>query len=397
MTASKANDSYKQHFSRFLAKQGEVLHFAAHSHHYWPDVTFDAQMRAWELAAEHIDEKWGPLLSEVLPRVQSGIAKSLNLSQPQRLALAPNTHEFLVRLISCFPTDRPVRILATDSEFHTFSRQCTRWIEAGRVELTTIPTAPFESFEERFLAAASEPNYDLVFASLVFFNSGFIFKRFAELASVVPDKGTPIVLDGYHSFMAVPVDLRPVEDRCFFLAGGYKYAMSGEGICFMHCPDGYLERPVNTGWFASFESLASAKQKDTVHYASGGQRFWGATFDPTSMLRMSAVFDLLDELNLTTDVIHKHVQSLQALFLDRLTQSNFADLSVSQLTPGIDHTDRGHFLTFRTAKAKELHEALRKQDVLTDFRDENLRFGFAIYHDAADVEELFERLQNALA
>ena len=37
-----------------------------------------------------------------------------------------------------------------------------------------------------------------------------------------------------------------------YLAGGYKYAMAGEGACFMHCPPGFGARPRNTGWYASF-------------------------------------------------------------------------------------------------------------------------------------------------
>ena len=47
-------------FSRFLG-DGR-LHFAAHSHHPWPDVTFDAHQRAWLDAAELMDDKWERVL-----------------------------------------------------------------------------------------------------------------------------------------------------------------------------------------------------------------------------------------------------------------------------------------------------------------------------------------------
>ena len=39
--------SYKHLFRRFLDANPERLHFAAHSHHLWPDVTFEAQQQAW--------------------------------------------------------------------------------------------------------------------------------------------------------------------------------------------------------------------------------------------------------------------------------------------------------------------------------------------------------------
>ena len=41
----------KPHFSRFLQSDPDRLHFAAHSHHPWPDVSFEAQKRCWLDAA----------------------------------------------------------------------------------------------------------------------------------------------------------------------------------------------------------------------------------------------------------------------------------------------------------------------------------------------------------
>ena len=87
------------HFSRFIEAEPQRIHLAAHSHHYWPDVTFAAQQRCWEEAALHADEKWGPIFGEVIPAVQTGIARVLNLPDPKSLAVAPNTHEFLRRLL----------------------------------------------------------------------------------------------------------------------------------------------------------------------------------------------------------------------------------------------------------------------------------------------------------
>ena len=43
-------------------------------------------------------------------------------------------------------------------------------------------------------------------------------------------------------FMARPTDLSDIADRAFYLAGGYKYAMAGEGCCFLHCPPDYGPR-----------------------------------------------------------------------------------------------------------------------------------------------------------
>ncbi|MDQ1568642.1 MAG: hypothetical protein QOF96_3522, partial [Actinomycetota bacterium] len=54
------------HFSRFLGAVPGRLHVAAHSHHPWPDVTFDAQQQAWLDAARLMDDKWDEVLGVVL-------------------------------------------------------------------------------------------------------------------------------------------------------------------------------------------------------------------------------------------------------------------------------------------------------------------------------------------
>ncbi len=100
--------------------------------------------------------------------------------------------------------------------------------------------------------------------------------------SPVPD-GPWVVIDGYHAFMALD---RPfgaaAAGSAFYLGGGYKYAMAGEGCAFLHAPPGYGERPPVTGWFAEFEDLTLPP--GSVGYARDARRFMGATFDPVGAL-----------------------------------------------------------------------------------------------------------------
>ena len=109
---------------------------------------------------------------------------------------------------------------------------------------------------------------------------------FKEIVAQAPTN-TCICIDGYHSFMAVPLDLSELEDRVFFLGGGYKYAMSGEGCCFMVCPRGDW-RPVYTGWFAEMGESAKARSGQTS-YSNDGGAFAGSTMDYGSMYRFNAV------------------------------------------------------------------------------------------------------------
>jgi len=384
--------SYKHHFSRFLGA-GSSLHAAAHSHHPWPDVSFEAQQQAWLDAAQLIDDKWERIFGEVLPQAQAHLARRLNLPSAKTLCFAGNTHEFLLRLLSCIE-HRPLRVLSTDGEFHSFSRQMRRLEQAGLAQVERVATEPFDSFGERFAQAAARGGHELVYFSQCFFNSGFLVRDLAALVAAVREAQTPVVIDGYHGFMAAPTDLAAIAGRAFYLAGGYKYAMSGEGCAFLHCPPGYAPRPLNTGWYAGFGALAGGGED--VPYADDGQRFMGATFDPTGLYRLNAVMNWLDAQQLTPALIHAHVQTLQRRFLEGLEAMRLETLAVQRLIPARGQP-RGNFLCFRHPQAQDCHARLRQRGVITDYRGDRLRIGLGIYHDAADIDELLRRCSTALS
>lgn len=386
--------SYKRHFARFLGSDPERLHVAAHSHHPWPDVTLEAQQQAWLDAAAWHDDKWDHVVGEVLPEARGHAAGRLCLSDPAAITFAPSTHELVLRLLSCLPT--PTRILTTDSEFHSFARQARRLEEAGLAIVERMAAEPFATFPERFVTRAARGGYDLMLFSQVHFNSGFVVPDLEAVVAAVPGDGTFVVIDGYHGFMAVPTDLGAIEGRAFYLAGGYKYAMAGEGACFLHCPPGYGERPVNTGWFAGFGDLAKPPQPGQVAYPQDGSRFLGATFDATGLYRFNAAQRLLGELGLTVATVHAHVRRLQVRLLDQLDALGLGGLGRATLVPPDDVAERGHFLTFRLPGADAVRERLRARKVIADSRDGRLRLGFGIYHDEADIDELCARLAATL-
>ncbi|HCS23992.1 MAG TPA: aminotransferase class V-fold PLP-dependent enzyme [Alphaproteobacteria bacterium] len=383
----------KQDFSRFLNAVPGRLHMAAHSHHYWPDVTLDAQIQAWTDAALHADSKWDHVFGHLMPDVRRGLAKMLNLSSPDTLVFAQNTHEFVLRLLSCFAPDKPVRILTTDSEFYSFDRQVKRLEEDGLVTVTRIPSVPFDSFNTRFSDAAAKGDADIVFVSQVFFNSGFQVTPLESIVSAVSDENTFVVIDGYHGFMAVPMDLSRIHARAFYIGGGYKYAMSGEGACFMHCPPDYGGRPRNTGWFAGFGALPDGA-KNTVAYGADASRFAGATADVSGLYRLRAVMAWLEQKQITVADIHAHAHRLQAQFVAGLPALKHDALKPENLLVSVDEKRRGNFLTFRTPDAADICECLRRNNVITDRRGDCLRFGFGPYHDAEDIRYLLEVIGN---
>lgn len=367
----------KHGFSKFFDANPDRLHFAAHSHHPWPDVSHDAQLRAWHDAATMADDKWDHIFGVVYPETRSLIASRVGLERGDTLVFAPNTHELLVRLFSCF--DPPVRVLSTGSEFHSFTRQSRRWEEEGLAIVDRVPTEPYETFADRFTAEARSGAHDLIYLSQVFYDSGYVVPALDRIVSSVSEERAFVVVDGYHAFMALPTDLGAIQDRAFFIAGGYKYAMSGEGVCFMHCPPGYGPRPLNTGWYAGFGQLETGVSP-VIAYGLDGSRFAGATTDPSGVYRMAAVLSWLEEEGVGPAEVHEHALALQGHFLAA------ASLPGDQLPP--EPHARGNFLTFRSDGAGDLYRALHSRGVITDYRSDRLRIGFGVYHSLEDVEAL---------
>jgi len=376
--------SFKHLFTRALSADPDRVHFAAHSHHLWPDVSFEAHTLAWNDAARLADRKWDKIFEEVVPALQTLVARVVNLPDPKSIAFAPNTHDFVRRILSCLPP-KP-RILTTSSEFHSFTRQTARLQEEGLVDVLRVTAEPLATLSER-LARAADRKWDLIFFSHVLFDTGAVLD-FEKIVAAVREKDAFVVLDGYHGFCAVPTSLKDLAARIFYLAGGYKYAMSGEGCCILHAPAEYGLRPRDTGWFASFGTLS--ENASDVAYAKGGARFFGATFDATALYRMRAVLDLLEREGLTADRIRAHVRPLQKLFVEKIPD-------IGPLAVPISDERRGQFLAFRNKDAVAIQKKLEAANVICDARGDRLRFGFGIYHDEDDIRRGAERIARALS
>jgi selenocysteine lyase/cysteine desulfurase len=371
-------NSYQHLFSSALAHIPAHLHAAAHSHHLRPDVVRDAENACLEDTFRLADRKWQKFFDVIYPSAQAHVARLLATGRPENIVFGSSTHELLLRILSCFSS--PVRILTSDSEFHSAARQFLRLEEAGFARVTRVAAEPFASFPERF-AAAARAACDLVFVSHVFFNSGYVVPDLEALVAAVADPATFVVIDGYHAFCALPVDLRRLHTRVFYLAGGYKYAMSGEGACFLHAPDGYGLRPIDTGWFAGLGALEGAAA-ERVPYAQDASRFAGATLAPDGIYRFAAVLTRLAQEGVDPGVVHERVRALQELFLERVT------------TPALPREQlllagaRGNFLTWRTPAAASMQQRLSALGITSDHRDDRLRLGFGLYHDPADIEAM---------
>jgi selenocysteine lyase/cysteine desulfurase len=393
--------SYKNYYSKFIqnAKLRNVLHFTAASHHYWPDFSREVGLDYWDLASQFVDQKWEVFFNKIYLEYKTLVAKILNLENKEQIAFSSNTHELIVRLLSCFKKEK-IKVVTTNSEFYSWSRQIEKLEKHGLADVVRVDAKLLiqnkNLFFEKILEECKKSDVDLLFISQVFFNSGvcILIEELKRLIDEIPNN-TIVCIDGYHGFCALPTDLSILEGRVFYLAGGYKYAQSGEGNCFMVVPKTPYLEPLNTGWFSSFSILEASKDndKDSLIKENTGFSFLGATYDFSSMMRFNVIWKKFFEDGITIEEIHKFVKNLQNYFLEKIKDKKL--LKNSTLIKREDIKDHGHFLTFEFLNSKvctNSHKELLEKGIITDYRQNCLRFGFGMYHDFLDIDKCINLL-----
>ena len=216
-------------------------------------------MQAWNDAARLADRKWDKVMDEVWPEAQARsrgrardrAARRHRLRAQHARAARPPVRGRSVELAHPRADQRrripqraaPVRALGRGGRSSGRAR-------SGRAVRQLFRTLP--------RSGAQSAAHDLIFVSQVLFGSGRMFDRVDELAALGRAGravGGDRRLSRLHGARRGR-SARRAAATAFYLGGGYKYAMAGEGCAFMHAPPGFGPRPRITGWFAEFEDLS---------------------------------------------------------------------------------------------------------------------------------------------
>ena len=373
---------------------GERLLLTGHSHQAWPDVAREGQLEAFEDAALCVDEKWDRAFAKA-ERVRDGFTRLLG-DPSAEIALAQNTHELVTRFLSALDLRGRPRLITSDGEFHTLRRQLARLGEEG-LEVVRLRAEPAETLAER-MATALDERTSAVLVSAVLFETSRIVPQLGALARACSEAGAELLVDAYHALGALPFEIGELGlEAAWVVGGGYKYLQLGEGNCFLRLPP-HAEtlRPVLTGWFAEFDELAAERADGSVAYGSGGTRFAGSTYDPTSHYRGARVFDFFEERGLSPEflrTVYLHQTGLLARRFDEL-----------DLPEGLLKRDRtvpldqfGGFLALECPQSTAVARRLEESGVLTDARGRYLRLGPAPYLSDAQLEAAMERFAEAVS
>lgn len=373
------------HYKSF--RVSERLLLTGHSHQAWPDCARDGQLEAWSDAAELVDDKWERAFAKA-DRVRRGFSELLEDADGD-CALAPNTHDLLLRFLSALPLRERSRLVTTDGEFHSIRRQLDRLGEEG-IGIVKVAADPAATVAER-LAAAVDDRTAAVLVSAVFFHNAHVVPGLRSLARACARHGAELLVDAYHALGVVPFTIEGEGlEGAFVTGGGYKYCQLGEGNCFLRVPPGRTFRPVVTGWFSEFSALADPRP-NAVAYGACADRFAGSTYDPTSHYRAAAVFDFFRREGLTPALLREVSQHQVGRLAERFDALDL-DPAIVTRDRSIPLSGIGGFLALRAPGARELSRALHARGVMTDARGDALRFGPAPYLSDSQLDAAIDAL-----
>lgn len=369
-----------RHYSRFRVAERMLL--SGHSHQAWPDVGFEGQMEAWNDAAIYVDEKW-PHAEAKAERVRQGYAKLLG-DRDGAIALAPNTHDLIVKWLSALPLQKRPKLVTTDGEFHTIRRQTDRLAEETWVEIVKVSASPPSGIAERLIAAADTRTAAVMVSSILYKNA-HVVPDLAAVAEHCRKVGAELLVDVYHQLNVRPCSLeRDGLGDAFVTGGGYKYCQLGEGNAYLRVPPAReAMRPIVTGWFSEFARL-SKQVKPGVSYGERGATWASATYDPTSHYRAARVFDFFEEQGLAPELLRESYAHQVALLAERF---DALDLDPALITRdrSVPLSEVGGFLALESPRSEELKAELRKRSVWIDIRGTTMRLGPAPYLSDAQL------------
>lgn len=385
-------------------------------------------------AAQHIKDLLG-LRGSPDPGTDGGYA----------IEFGHNSHELVTRVLSSRMVENMAsdelafRILTTDTEFYSITRQLNRLLElkSDRIVIEAVPIEPLESFPERFAAAAragcqKSPRgpFDFVYCSQCVYSTqetivpdvpGFAARVSTAMNESAAAECTSLglfVLDGYHGFGAIPTDLAASAQsgaEMIYVSGLLKHVGSGANCAFMVLPPRIATsiRPLLTGWLADPSVLAAQSSGIRLGSEVGympGLSLMGSTpaFAPC-LLAFNEVMRRWKERGITVRLVHAHVMRLHERFLSGLqaiddqlqeqgtTRSVVGGITADSLHSLLPSESRSHTLVFDqpdSKAAKEVVDTLRySHGIAVDSRKSYVRVGFGFNHNPEDVD----RLLNALS
>ena len=315
--------------------------------------------------------------------VRSLMAQVLR-AQPDEIAVTASASAGINALASAFDFTGPRnKVVISDFEFPT-NAQIWHAQQLRGARVVHVPRAadgyiPLENFEKLI-----DEQTQLVAVTHVCFRNGAKLD-IPGIVRLARAKGAKVMLDCYQAVGSMTVDVKQL-DVDFAVGGMLKYLLGTAGMGFLYVRNELIPSltPTNSGWFAQ-ENIA-AMDITANRPSPTARRFEAGTPAVVNCYAVEAGLKIILEVG--TDVIEERVRYLTRLYMDRLQEIDWPSI-----TPRADE-QHGPMICVRARQVAQLFGRLTGQDIVTSFRDDNLRASFHFYNSEKDVDAIIQALHG---
>ena len=305
-------------------------------------------------------------------------------ASPDEIAVTASVSAGLNALASAINFTGPRnKVVVSDFEFPT-NAQIWHAQEPRGAKVVHVPRAADGYIPAEMFAKAIDEQTKLVAITHVCFRNGAKLD-IPGIVRLARAKGAMVLLDCYQSVGSLDIDVKALDVD--FAAGGMlKYLLGTAGIGFLYAKDSCVRSlvPTNSGWFA--QANITAMDITANRPAPNARRFEAGTPPVVNCYAAEAGLKLL--LKVGTPAIEKRNFALTRRCMERLEEIGWPSI-----TPAQD-ARRGATVAVPSSDAARLQAELMKHDIVTSYRDDNVRASFHFYNNDDDVESFVAAMQE---
>ena len=313
--------------------------------------------------------------------VRSLMAQLLGVTADE-IAVTASASAGINALASAFEFDGPRRkVIISDFEFPT-NAQIWHAQERKGAQVVHVPRAadgyiPLEHFERLI-----DEHTQLIAVTHVCFRNGARLD-IPGIVRLAHARGARVLLDTYQAIGALQVDARRLGVD-FMVGGMLKYLLGTAGIGFLYVRKELIESltPTNSGWFA--QQNIAAMDITANRPSASARRFEAGTPPVVNCYAAEAGLKIVVEADPAQ--IETRVQALTRRCMERLREIGWP-----AATP-FDDARRGPMVAVPSRDAAGLFEQLLQQNIVTSFRDNNIRATCHFYNTDEDIDRLISAL-----
>lgn len=299
----------------------------------------------------------------------------------EEVTISHSVSSALSSIASTFDYRARPAVVSTDLDFPTIPYQ---WLARARegvqvryARSTDRIRVPLDTFRPLV-----RDDVALIATSHVFFTTGYI-QPIRHLTELAHERGARIVVDGYHSVGAIPVDVKELGVD-FYIGGTLKWLLGGPGLTFIYVRRDLIANlePTISGWFSSADQFAF----DALHLD------WPPTADrlelgtPAVGTAYTGVAGMDLILNVGTERIYRRLQHLTQRVIDRGRAHGYGILS-----PEEPH-ERAGIVMLKVKDPEETVQQLSGQGFTVDYRPGLLRVSPHFFNTEGDVDQFMDAL-----